>query len=73
MTGLITGSDIIEQLKGKIKEDILLIPTNMLKADEDVFLDDVTLANIKNEFGIKIVKCKYSGDDFVDKIVNEVL
>lgn len=73
VTGLITGSDIIEQLKGKIKEDTLFIPTNMLKADEDAFLDDVTLVDLKNELGIKIVKCKYSGDDFVDKIVNEVL
>lgn len=73
VTGLITAQDIIEQLKGKIKEDILFIPTNMLKADEDVFLDDVTLESLKNELGVKIIKCKYSGDDFIDKIVNEVV
>lgn len=73
VTGLITARDIIEQLKGKIKENTLFIPTNMLKADEDIFLDDVTLEDLGNELNVKIIKCKYSGDDFIDKIVNEVL
>lgn len=73
VTGLITGKDIIEQIKGDIKEDTLFIPSNMLKADEDIFLDDVTLVKLKEELNVKIIKCKYSGDGFIDKIVNEVL
>lgn len=73
VAGLLTGRDIINQIKGKIKEDTLFIPTNMLKADEEVFLDNISLKDLKNELGVKIIKCKYSGDDFIDKIVNEVL
>lgn len=73
VTGLITGRDIIEQVKGRIREDVLLVPANMLKAEEDIFLDDVTLESLEKELGIKIVKCKYTGDDLIDNIVNEVL
>lgn len=73
VTGLITGKDIINQIKGRIKEDILFIPSNMLKADEDIFLDDITLENLKKELGVRTVKCKYTGDDFIEKIANEVV
>ncbi|MDF2672677.1 MAG: hypothetical protein K0R09_942 [Clostridiales bacterium] len=73
VTGLITGKDIIEQVKGRIKEEVLFMPSNMLKADKDIFLDDLTLEELGAELGVKIIKCKYSGDDFIDKIMNEVL
>lgn len=73
VTGLLTGKDIIEQLKDSIKEEVLFIPSNMLKADKDIFLDDLTLEELGAKLGVKIVKCKYSGDDFIDKIRNEVL
>jgi NifB/MoaA-like Fe-S oxidoreductase len=73
VTGLITGGDIIKQIKGIIKEKTLLIPTNMLKADEDIFLDDIKLSDLEKELDVSIIKCKYTGDDLIDKIVNEVL
>lgn len=73
VTGLITGGDIIKQIKGIIKEKTLLIPTNMFKADEDIFLDDIKLSDLEKELDVSIIKCKYTGDDLIDKIVNEVL
>jgi len=68
VSGLITGRDIINQLKGKISENAVLIPANMLKADEDIFLDDIKLNNLEKELDLKIVKCKYTGEDFIRKI-----
>lgn len=43
VTGLLTGQDICSQLSGKELGDNLLLPTNTLKADENIFLDDMTL------------------------------
>lgn len=73
VTGLITAGDIIKQVKGKLKEDTVLISSSMLKANEDIFLDDVTVKELENELGAKIVVCSYTGDDFIDKIANEVI
>ena len=46
VSGLVTGGDIINQLKGKNLGKYLLIPISMLKHEEDVFLDNVTVADI---------------------------
>lgn len=73
VAGLITAGDIIGQLKGKIKEKTILLPANMLKADEDIFLDDITLGDLEKELGKRIVKCKYTGDDLMEKILEEVI
>ncbi|MBQ6842105.1 MAG: DUF512 domain-containing protein, partial [Firmicutes bacterium] len=49
-SGLITGSDILRQVpRGKYER--LLIPTNMLKFDEDIFLDDLTLEEVEAGLG----------------------
>ena len=46
VSGLITGQDLIRQLEGKELGDKLLIPCNMLRNDENVFLDDITLEEL---------------------------
>ena len=59
VTGLICGCDIIAQTeKGKTP---VFIPDAMLKADEDVFLDDVTLKDLRKKLGRKIIKTGCSG------------
>lgn len=73
VAGLLTAEDIIEQTSGIIKEEYVLIPSNMLKADEDIFLDDVSLEEFQNKMGTKVIKCKYTGEDLIEKIANEVL
>lgn len=68
VAGLVCGKDIIDQLKGKIKGTILIMPSNMFKAYEDIMLDDVTISDIENELGVKIIKCKYTGEDLIERI-----
>ncbi|SNV74108.1 Fe-S oxidoreductase [Clostridium cochlearium] len=53
VAGLITGSDIKDQLKKEEVKDYILIPRNMLKADEDIFLDDVTVKELEDFYNKK--------------------
>ena len=43
VTGLLTGQDILKNLKGRDLGDQVLLSTNMLRSGEDVFLDDMTV------------------------------
>ena len=54
VAGLVTGRDIIEQLRGLDLGKRLLVPSVMLRADSDVFLDDVTIGDIERELKIKV-------------------
>lgn len=73
VSGLITAGDIIKQLKGVIKEKFTLISSNMLKAYEDVFLDDITIGELEKILETRIIVCKYTGEDFLVKITDEVI
>ncbi|MDU1442426.1 MAG: DUF512 domain-containing protein [Clostridium cochlearium] len=66
VAGLITGSDIKDQLKKEEVKDYILIPRNMLKADEDIFLDDVTVKELEDFYNKKIIICEYTGEDFIE-------
>lgn len=69
VSGLVTATDIIDQLKGKDLGETLYIPRSMLKADEEIFLDNITLENLSNIMGIEVVPCLNEGKDFIDKIL----
>lgn len=69
VTGLLTGGDIINQLKGKTLGNRLLIPNNVLKADEDIFLDDVTLKELEQALQVEVYIVKSNGADFVHGII----
>ena len=69
VAGLITGGDLISQLKGKDLGDELIIPKVMLKADEDIFLDDVTLDEARKALDIKITPVSNDGFDYVDALL----
>lgn len=60
VSGLMTGSDIIAQLKGRLRGRELYIPENCLRYGEDVLLDDVRLSDIERELGV-LVKVSPSG------------
>lgn len=68
VAGLITGKDLVTQLRGKPLGERLLIPVNMLRHGEDVFLDDVTLADAERELHVRIVPVNQDGFDLCDKI-----
>ena len=71
VTGLLVGKDIIDQLKGKDLGDELLLPANTLKWGEDIFLDDVSLDELKDVLQTTPVIVKSNGKDFIDKILGE--
>ena len=68
VSGLICGKDIIKNLKGK-DYDRLLITKSMLKADSDVFLDDVTVSELEEELNLKVVPVYNDGYDFLEKLL----
>ena len=70
VAGLITGQDLIAQLKGRELGSKLLLPCNMLRDGEEVFLDDVTLTQVKESLQVEIDIVKSSGWDFVETIIN---
>ena len=71
VAGLITGTDLISQLKGKDLGDRLLITNHMLKSGEPVFLDDVTVDDVQNALQIKVSIVESSGADFVSSLIED--
>ena len=67
-TGLLTGGDIIKSLKGKELGDTIFIPNAMLKLEEDIFLDDVTLVDIEEALDVKVMKFEASPYGFAETI-----
>ncbi len=67
VSGLITGNDLIHALKDKDLGEALIIPSNMLRADTDVFLDDVTVPEVEQKLNCKVL-VSYNGYDLAEKI-----
>ena len=66
VAGLVTGGDLIAQLRGKDLGQRLLIPASMLRAGERVFLDDVTLDDVERELGVPVVPVTQDGYELLD-------
>lgn len=71
VSGLLTGGDIMKQLSGKKLGEALLLPENILRSGEDVFLDDVRLSELEKALQVKIDIVKSSGYDFVSTVLGE--
>ena len=69
VAGLITGRDLIRQLKGKPLGERLLLPSCMFRSGEEVFLDDVTREEVKSALQVRVDIVKSSGQDFVDAVL----
>jgi len=61
VAGLVTGGDLIAQLRGKPLAKRLLIPRNMLRHGEGVFLDDVTVEEVERALQVKVVQVPQDG------------
>lgn len=70
VAGLITGTDLIEQLKGKQLGSRLLITHNMLKSQEPIFLDDITVEKLENTLQVKVDIVKSSGQDLLKALTD---
>ena len=69
VSGLLTGQDIRAQLMGKELGERLLLPQNVLRSGEDVFLDDCRLPELEKALQVPINIVKSSGRDFIDGIL----
>ena len=76
VAGLLTGIDIINQLKGKIDSEYLIMPNNMFRKGyelgpaEYIMLDDTKIEDIEKELGVKVLVCDHTGEDIVS-IIND--
>lgn len=71
VSGLITGRDLIRQLKGKELGEELLLPASMMRSGESVFLDDITVKELENALQIKVRIVESSGRDFVNAVTGK--
>ena len=69
VAGLITAGDIIEQLKGvKLPEEVI-IPSCMLKEFDTVFLDGITLDELRQKLNTKVLVSAVDGECLIDTII----
>jgi len=68
VAGLITGSDILKALGKDIPYQHIIIPENMLKYSERIFLDDMSIDEVSKILGKDILICNYTGKDLIDLI-----
>lgn len=68
VAGLVTGGDLIAQMKGKQLGERLLISASMLRSGERVFLDDVTLDDVERELGVPVIPVAQDGYELCDAI-----
>lgn len=73
VSGLVTGTDIIDQLKAVKKADVLLIPHTMLRDEDGIFLDDTTVEQVEEALKMPIVPINNDGYEFVEGIIGEEL
>ena len=69
VSGLVTGQDMEEQLRGKELGERLLIPENMVRIEERIFLDDIKVQDLEKTLQVPINIVKSSGCDFVNTVL----
>ncbi len=68
VSGLLTATDLIDQLQDKDLGETLYITRSMMKSDEEIFLDNVTLKQLEEKLNVEVVPCQNEGQDMVDKV-----
>ena len=70
VSGLLTGQDLIAQLKDLPLGEKLLLPQNVLRSGENYFLDDITVPQLEEALQVRVDIVKSSGQDFVETVLN---
>jgi len=70
VSGLLTGQDILAQMKDREKGTRLYLPVNVLRSGEDVFLDDLHVPDLEKALQVPIYIVKSSGRDFVEAFLD---
>jgi putative radical SAM enzyme (TIGR03279 family) len=71
VSGLLTGQDIRNQLTGQELGEKLLLPCNLLRSGEEVFLDDMTLTELENALQVPIHIVKSDGQCLYEELLCE--
>lgn len=71
VAGLLTGQDLIKQLKDQFLGEYLILPETMLRSGEDVFLDDYTVGDLKKTLQIPIRIVESDGMSLVNAVVED--
>jgi len=71
VAGLLTGSDFIAKLQGKVYGDFVVLPSESMIGEDCLFLDDLTLKDVERELGVRVIPSGYSAQEFVDVIAGE--
>ncbi|MCL2234869.1 MAG: DUF512 domain-containing protein [Defluviitaleaceae bacterium] len=69
VAGLLTGGDIIKQLEGRDLGEVVLIPKTALKAEEDIFLDDITLEEMSKQLGRPVIPVDCTGQALAEALI----
>jgi len=70
VSGLLTGQDITAQLKDKKLGEKLLLPANILRSREAVFLDDISLKELETALHVSVNIVESNGKAFIESILN---
>ena len=70
VSGLVTGRDLIAQLKGKELGNRLFFPATMLRREGDVFLDDMTPSDVERELGVQAIPIQIDGYALVEALTD---
>jgi putative radical SAM enzyme (TIGR03279 family) len=69
VTGLLTGQDIFNAVQKAGEFDGIIIPSSALRADEDIFLDDMTLEELQSKLKTSI-KAVCRGDELKKSLIS---
>lgn len=69
VSGLVTGGDLIDQLRDDDLGDRLIIPSSMLRFENDLFLDDVSTDDVEQKLNITLVPINNNGNDLVEAVI----
>ena len=71
VSGLLTGQDIMEQLQGRPLGEYLLLPCNLLRSGENVFLDDVTVEQVEKQLNTPVKIVEEDGASLVSALLEK--
>ena len=72
VAGLLTGQDILEQLRGKPLGEALFIPMSSLRYEGDLFLCGMSVSELSEALGVEVEPCANDGYEFLDKITGNL-
>jgi NifB/MoaA-like Fe-S oxidoreductase len=64
---------LVKEFEGKALGETLFIPKAMLKNDEEIFLDYISLEDLSQTLGVPVVPVANDGEELLEKLVGEAL